>query len=67
VNAVGRPGGEIEGRRGPRIDREEGAAISVSPRIPVNRRTGRLSSTRCPRNPGGGTLVRFPVDTGVME
>ena len=29
-----------------------GAAISVSPRIPVTRRTRRLSSTRCPRNPG---------------
>lgn len=31
MNAVGRLDGEMEGRRGPRIDREEGAAISVSP------------------------------------
>ena len=30
----------------------EGAAISVSPKIPLTRRTSRLPSTRCPRNRG---------------
>ena len=44
-----RPDGKTEGRRGSRIDREEGGAIAV---FPPDRRPGRLPSTRCPRNPG---------------
>ena len=34
-----------------------GAAISVFPKIPVNRRPGRLPSTRCPRNRGRNTAA----------
>ena len=40
--AVGAPGS----------NREDGGRYLGIPQIPVNRRTSRLSSTRCPRNPG---------------
>ena len=42
VRGVGRPGGQSEGRRGSRFDLEERGAISVCPRILVNRRPSRL-------------------------
>jgi len=62
VNAVGRLGGEIEGRRGPRIDREEEGGYLGIPQNPSQPAHQPAIINPVPRNPrryGGDTGPEF--------
>ncbi len=52
MSHFGRGADPSKGRRGSRIDLEEGGHYVGIPQIPVSRHTSRLPSTRCPRNRG---------------